>query len=324
MTTTTLTDRYIDAAMRTVPEPQRPDLAAELRASIADQIDARVAAGEDPAASERAVLTALGDPEVLAAGYTDRPLQLIGPRYFLDWWRLLKLLLAIVLPCAAFGVALGQTLSGASFGELVGSVVVTLIQVTVNLGFWTVLVFAIVERTVQRRTDMGLGEWSLDRLPEPRPRGAGFGDMVGQLVFLVLGAGLVLWDLSIGFVPTERGLSFFDPGLWPAWFAGFVVLAVAEAVLTIVVYLVGRWTPALAVVNLVLNVVFAAAAVWLLTQGRLLNAEFFPTIIGEGGDDVAGILAVIIGFGIVAIAAWDTVDAFLKARQGRGGAMLGR
>ena len=63
-------------------------------------------------AAERAVLTDLGDPDKLAAGYTDRPLHLIGPRYYLDWWRLLKLLLWIVLPCAAFGVALGQTLAG--------------------------------------------------------------------------------------------------------------------------------------------------------------------------------------------------------------------
>ena len=48
MNTSTLTDRYIDAAMRTVPEKQRADLAAELRASIDDQIDARVESGRAP------------------------------------------------------------------------------------------------------------------------------------------------------------------------------------------------------------------------------------------------------------------------------------
>ena len=41
MNTTSLTDRYVDAAMRTVPEKQRHDLGAELRASIDDQIDAQ-------------------------------------------------------------------------------------------------------------------------------------------------------------------------------------------------------------------------------------------------------------------------------------------
>ena len=34
MTTTSLTERYVSAAMRTVPEKQRGDLGAELRASI--------------------------------------------------------------------------------------------------------------------------------------------------------------------------------------------------------------------------------------------------------------------------------------------------
>ncbi|MEV8271939.1 permease prefix domain 1-containing protein [Microbacterium sp. NPDC077184] len=324
MTEVTLTDRYIDATVRSVPERQRDDLSAELRSSIADQIEARVEGGVDPAEAERAVLTALGDPDRLAAEYADRPAFLIGPRYFFSWWRLLKLLLAIVLPCAALGVALAQTLSGAAFGEIVGSVVVTLLQVTVHLGFWTVLVFALFERTVPRPADAGFGEWTLDRLPEPHQRGAGFGDMVGQLVFLALGVGLVLWDLAIGFVPSERGLSFLDPGLWPTWFIGLVVLAVAEAALTMVVYLAGRWTAALAVVNLVLNAAFVAVAGWLLAEGRLLNAAFFPAVIGDRGGDVAGILSVIFGFGIVVVAGWDTVDAFLKARRGRGGAMLAR
>src|SRR3954464_2212709 len=114
--TTTLTDRYVSAAVRTVPEDQRSDLAAELRASIDDQVDARVEGGEPRGSAERAVLTDLGDPDKLAAGYMDRPLYLIGPRYFLDWWRLLKLLLWIVLPCAAFGIALGQTIAGEPFG----------------------------------------------------------------------------------------------------------------------------------------------------------------------------------------------------------------
>ena len=60
---TNLIDRYVDAAMRTVPDKQRADLAAELRASIEDQVDARVTEGEERDAAEREVLTALGDPE---------------------------------------------------------------------------------------------------------------------------------------------------------------------------------------------------------------------------------------------------------------------
>ena len=83
--------------MRSVPDKQRDDLAAELRASIADDIDARIDAGEPAADAERAVLSELGDPDKLGAGYAERPLWLIGPRYYLQWRRLVTLLLWVNL-----------------------------------------------------------------------------------------------------------------------------------------------------------------------------------------------------------------------------------
>lgn len=320
MDTTTLTDRYVAAAMRTVPEKQRDDLGAELRASIADQVDGRTENGEDRAAAERAVLTELGDPDMLAAGYTDRPLHLIGPKYYLDWWRLLKLLLWIVLPAAAFGIALAQTLDGQSIGPIIGNVLATLISVAVHLCFWTTLVFVIVERTGADRKEFGT--WTVDQLPEPRPRGVGFGDMIATLVFLAVGAGAVIWDLTIGFVPafvTGSGepLSFLNPGLWPWWIAGLFVLMALEATLAVVVYLVGRWTPALAVANAVLALAFAVPALILLSQGQLLNPEFFPAVVVEDGAEVAAIVSTVFGFGIAILAIWDIVDVIRKTIRSR-------
>jgi hypothetical protein len=318
-TATTLTDRYVYAAMRTVPEAQRADLGAELRGSIDDQVEARVAEGEAPSAAERAVLTDLGDPDKLAAGYTERPLYLIGPAYFLDWWRLLKLLLWIVLPSAAFGITLAQVLAGAdSVGVVIGTVIPVLLSVTVHLGFWTVLVFAIVERSTKGERRTPLTPWTVDQLPEPSSRGAGFGDMVGSLVFLAAGAGAILWDLFVGFVPTEPGLSFLNPGLWPnAIFILFGLMAL-EAGLAIAVYAVRRWTIGLAIVNGLLNLAIAVPAVWLLMQGELINPEYFPTIIeGGSGAEVQTIVTVIVGFVIVGAAGWDTIDASLKAVRAR-------
>jgi hypothetical protein len=323
-TTATLTDRYIDAAMRTVPEKQRSDLSAELRASIDDQIDARADAGEPRDAAERAVLTELGDPDKLAARYTDRPLHLIGPRYYLEWWRLLKLLLWIVPACAAFGIALGQALSGASLGEVIGSTVVGVMGVVIHLFFWVTVVFAILERNpgksgLERSAltkDGPWSPWTLEQLPQPRESGARLPDLIASLVFLVLGAAAILWDLLVGFVPGSD-LSFLSPGLWPGWVAGLFVLMALEAILAYVVYRVGRWTFPLAVANAVLAVAIAVPAIWLLTQGQLLNPEFFPTLVPDDGAEVSQIIAIITGFGIAFIALWDIIDAFLKARRAR-------
>jgi len=320
MDTTTLTDRYVAAAVRSVPENQREDLAAELRVSIDDQIDARVEQGEAPDAAERAVLTDLGDPDKLAAGYTDRPLHLIGPRYYLDWWRLLKLLLWIVLPFAAFGVALGLTIAGDTFGEIVGTIAVVLITTTVHLFFWTTLVFAIVERSSAHGGKPLTAPWTVDQLPEPRERGVRFGDMIGSLVWLVIAAGAIVWDQTIGFGGWGVDAApFLYPGLWPWWIAGLFVLMAIEAGIRVIAYLVGRWTIPLAVANALVGLAVAVPAIILLVNGQLINPEFFPSVIADQSSaaEVTVIVGILTGFGIAGITLWDIVDVFLKARRAR-------
>ena len=319
-TSPTLTDRYVDAAMRTVPEPQRDDLAAELRASIDDQVEARVESGEPRDDAERAVLTELGDPDILAARYIDRPLWLIGPRYYLTWWRLTKLLWAIVPVCAAFAVALAQMIAGSGFGEVIAAVVSITLSVVVHIGFWTTLVFFVVERST-RSADVGLvGRWSPDDLPEPRQRGAGLSDLVASLVFLAIAAGAILWDRFVGLAyTTETGwMPFLDPGLWPWWIGALFVVMVFEALLAVSVYAKGRWDVGSATVNLFLNLTIAGGALWLLSQQQLINPEFFPAVIpADSAEIVTTVIRMIFGFGVVAIAAWDSVDAYLKARRAR-------
>lgn len=316
----TLTDRYVAAAMRSVPEKQRPDLAAELRASIDDQLEARVAAGEPHDAAERAVLTDLGDPDRLAADYTDRPLYLIGPRYYLTWWRLTKLLWAIVPACVAVAVALGQTLAGESVGGIIGSVVSAIITVVAHVGFWTTLVFFIVERSAKGGDAEFVRPWTLDDLPEPKHSGAGLADMVASLIMLAAVAGAVVWDHFFGFVyfAGEGWTPFLAAGLWPGWVTFLFVLLALEAVLAIRVYVRGRWEASTAVANVVLNVAVTIPAIWLLREQRLLNPDIFPALIPGNGETVATVVAVLFGVGVVGIAVWDSIDGFLKARRAAG------
>jgi len=314
----TFTDRYVHAVTRTLPEQQRGDVADELRASIADQIEDRLEAGAEADAAERDVLNALGDPDVLAAGYADRPLHLIGPRYFLEWRRLLKLLLVIVVPLAAFGVALGQTLAGAPIGAIIGSTIGVGLSVAVHLAFWTTLVFAVVERSDDAKTAMT--PWTVDRLPAENPyTGARGIDMIVSVVFLAVAAIAFVWDQLVGLVYLQgEWVSFLSRDLWPWWATGLLIAMAAEAVLQIVVFLRRRWTYALAAVNTVLNVVVAVPALWLLSQRELLSPDFWLTVIPHGeGEKVFGILSLLTGIAIIGIAAWDTVDSFLKARRSR-------
>src|SRR5215212_5190286 len=76
------TERYLAAALRSIPAAKRADVEQELRSSIEDGIEERIAAGADGATAERAVLESLGDPSLLAAAYTGKPNYLIGPELF--------------------------------------------------------------------------------------------------------------------------------------------------------------------------------------------------------------------------------------------------
>lgn len=316
-----LTDRYIDAVVRTVPDKQREDVAAELRASIADQVDARIEAGESVEEAERAVLTGLGDPDELAASYSERQLYLIGPRWYLTWWRLLKLLLWVVPLCVGIAVALGQVLSGAPPGGIIGSAIGTAISVIAHVAFWTTLVFAILDRTTSPK-DAGLPPWSLDRLPVPRPKGAGLADMLASVIMSVLFIAVVLADRITGtayIADAGAGgahwVHVLDPDLWPWWIIALILLQLGEMAIAITVYRSRGWSYTIATVNAVLAALFAAGTLWLISQERLINPELISELTGLGGQDLPVVIPAIIAFVVVGIAIWDAIDGFLKARR---------
>lgn len=313
-----LTDRYVGAALRTVPERQRADIEAELRGSIADAIDARTDAGENGAEAEREVLTDLGDPDRLAAGFAGRPSYLIGPEHYFTYRRLMTVLLFTVVPIVAVVVTLAQVLAGADFGEVVLSFWTTAINLTVHIGFWTTLVFYAIDRY----GGMESPEWTLDNLPTATETGdVKLGEMIATVSFLTLViAGLVL-TRSLSPVTDAEGspVPFFDPELWSFWMPYFIVVLGIEIVFEVVKFRVGRWTWSLASVNLGLNLLFAGPAIYLLATNQVLNPDFF-TEIGWGTEPVASdtlIRVVIASIALVAIL--DVYSGFRKAWQRRRG-----
>lgn len=310
----TLTDRYVAATLRSVPASQHADIEQELRASVADAIEARVEAGVDPAEAETAVLDDLGDPGRLAAGLVDRPLYLIGPELFLVWWRLLKALLWVALIPGAIVLTV-DLVDGEAVGTAIASGLGTAISVAIGIAFWTTLVFAVLERTGARSAEL-TGPWTVDRLPAERaPRAVSLGDTVASVGLLVLAAAALLLQQSIAWfrAPDGATIPVLHPDLWPAWIAVLVVIIAVEIVLTIVTYARGRWTVGLAVVNTVTGALFAGAVVWLASADRLVNPAFLEA---SGGDSLSWLSNAIIAVTVV-IAVWDVVDVWIKALRGR-------
>lgn len=316
-TTATLTERYISATIRSLGPSAQGDVRAELEASIADAIEARLGQGETRTEAERAVLTELGDPGILAAGYAERPLHLIGPRFYLAWWRLLKLLLIIVPVSAVGGVALGQVLSDAPVGEVIGSAVVAGLGAIVHVAFWVTLVFVILERT---ESSSALPDWDLDQLPEATDTGTSRRELIASLVSLLLGVGAVIWDATRGFFPTGGDpISILSPGLWPWGVTVFFALIATETLLAVGVYARRRWTVRLAVVNTALAIAFAVWSITLLARGDLINPEFLAFAFTGNGveDDTMRILGIITAACLVAFPAWDIIDGWVKTYRAR-------
>lgn len=310
--TATLTDRYVYAVARSLPETRRDDVERELRATIADDVDARVDGGATPATAERAALDALGDPARLVAGYLDRPLHLIGPRYYLAWVRLLRLLMIIVLPLAAAGSVIGHLLGGTPPGAIFGTTVGLVITVTVHLAFWTAFVFWLMERTEQRTK---VDSWTLDALPTPPVKGAPpFSETIATIAFLVVFAvaivGQQFWS---GFVDADGAvIPVLAPSLWAWAIPALLALIAAEIGFAVWLSKAARWTTAHVVVNIVLALGGAALVLFLITGPGLYNPEWFAQFGADDEIDPRHVANIVTAVAAIGIALWDSVEGVVK------------
>lgn len=312
-----LTERYVHAATRSLPEDQRADVAEELRASITDRVESlRAERGPSAEEAERMALEELGDPDRLAAGYTGRRLGLIGPELYPQYVRVLKAILVTVVPILTAVIALVEAVDGASVGAIVGRAVWMAFTVALHVAFWVTLTFAIVERSAsdRERLERSVGAtWSPEQLPDlPRGSRASLGEACTNIVWLGILAAAIVWQQVAS--PLGDSIPVLDPDLWSFWLPLILALLAAEAVLEIVKYRAGgEWTVRFATVNTVLGAVFAAPVIYLAATDRLLNPAAVAEIQqGWAGFD-PGVAHTVILVSALVIWAWDSVEGWRKA-----------
>ncbi|MEU4474692.1 permease prefix domain 1-containing protein [Micromonospora sp. NPDC023888] len=310
----TLTNRYLAATLRSVPAQRRDEIATELRASIDDMIEGRTDGGADPATAEREVLTELGNPDLLAARYADRRLQLIGPTYYLVWLRLLKLLLSFIPALVGTVVAVVAAFSGKGFGAI-GTGLVVALHVTVHICFWLTLVIALIERS---QSSVDLPEWSLDDLPDaPVRQGIPLADTIASVVMLVVTIAYLPFQHYQSWVRATDGdnIPILDPALWSFWLPALIVVLVASVVFEIVKYRIGRWTWALFGTKVLLNLAFSVPLVWLALSDHLLNPALGLRLTWLAEADTRNAIGLAIALGAAVVVVWDLVDTALKTRR---------
>ena len=301
--TTTLTQRYITATTKNLGAASESDVRDELEGSIADAIDARVEQGIERADAERTVLTELGDPALLAAGYADRSLHLIGPRHYLTWLRLLVILLATVPPITFISAALVESFSNDSIGEIIAAGITMGLSVAVHVAFWVTVLFAVLERLGATTR----GRWNVDRLRDYPRSNVDRASSVASLAGLTLLAVAVCWDSFAGFARLDaEPIAILNPDLWPWAISGLFTLIAAQAVLAVRILTVDRWTARMAIVNTILAILFISLIATLLGRGELINPELVLAAIDAGASmDIVRVLALVAGLATVGFASWS-------------------
>lgn len=311
---TTLTDRYVWAVLRAVPQAKRAELEPEIRALVADAAEAH-AGHASPEAAERVALTELGDPDALAAQYMDTTRFLIGPRLYPEWERLLRLLLPIVVPIAGIAVGAVGWVSGKPVGEAIVSGLGVAFNVAVQLAFWFTLVFAIAERTGSAVAPLTGQPWSPDQLPEiPAPDRMSLGEAIATIAFGVFVLVAIVWvQLASPIVIDGTAYPLFDPTTWSWWVWYVVALTIGEIVFAAALYLRGRWTWGFATVNAALGAALAIPAVYLISENLLFNDELVAAIDAQTTSDWFTVTMTITVLVIVLVTVIDAIDGFRKA-----------
>lgn len=316
---TSLTDRYIAATLIGVPEGQRNDVERELRASIADAVDAAVDGGIEASAAERQALLELGDPAKLSASYAERPLYLIGPEYFLPWRRLLIVLLS-VLPAfvAVVNFLLRSALASEPSGiadALVDAIVLAL-AVAVQVAFWVTAAFAALERVPNRYR---FGTWTPDSLPDPTAKQSR-SDSVATIVFAGLVIAALVWQQFATVASTESGPvddPFLAPTLWSFWLPVLILVLVGQIVVGVLRLRASARSWGLDVAKLVLDVAFPLIVLFLAARGMLVNPAFLRQFDSAPMPLNGGVIDLFVALGAAVVIVITLIDFAVKAVRAR-------
>lgn len=326
-------DLYIQEVTRRLPEKSREDIALELRSTIEDMLP------DDYTEEEvKPVLEKLGSPAILASGYLDRPMHLIGPRYFDIYINLLK----IILPIAAV-ISLISSIANTIISYSGEEAVLNVLLDTIGLGIWAILsagiqvffwltvVFAIIERTDHKNSQIPLTtcfkEWTPEDLYTipyiPKEKAIPKVEVFLGLLWTAIWASVYFNAASLlgVYEKGDNGLEFvmstFNQEVLLSYWPLVVIVIGLEIAAAFYKLLKGQWTREIAVLNTVMHGVSSIVFIIIISNHQLFNPAFvtyMTDLFSITGDvDAWFIWGVIVTF--LLFAAIDIYQGFRKANK---------
>ncbi|MGZ7149148.1 HAAS signaling domain-containing protein [Bacillus sp. BC08] len=328
-----LIDIYVEEVAKRLPEKNRDDIILELRSTIEDMLPDDYSEND-----EKRVLEKLGSPVSLANGYLDRPMHLIGPRYFDVYTTLLKMIIPIAAVIALIAMV-AENFVGYN-GEqavlnvilnLVGKGIGEIIEVGLHVFFWLTLVFAILERTDKDKGTQplttSLKKWTPDDLKNtsyvPKKKSISKFEVFGGLMWTAIWGTLYFYANHLVGVyhGTESGLKFVAPAFnqdvllqyWPI----VVMMMVFEISISLYKLVQGQWTKKLAIGNAILQIAGTIVFIVIVVNPHLFNEGFIPYVANVFTTSPEEFKRWLMGGGIIIYiisAVLNIFDGFRKAR----------
>ncbi|HDX9650784.1 hypothetical protein COL68_17685 [Bacillus wiedmannii] len=327
-----LIDIYVEEVAKRLPEKNREDIILELRSTIEDMLPDDY--NED---DEKRVLEKLGSPVSLANGYLDRPMYLIGPRYFDVYTTLLKMIIPIAAVIALIAMVAenfvgydGEQAVLNVILNLIGKGIGEIIEVGLHVFFWLTLVFAILERTDKDKgtepLTTSLKKWTADDLKNisyiPKKKAISKFEVFGGLMWTAIWATLYFYaNHLVGvYSGTGSGLKFVAPTFnqdvllqyWPI----VVMIIVFEIAISLYKLVQGQWTKRLAIGNTILQIAGTIVFIIIVVNPHIFTDGFITFVANVFTISLEELKKWLIGGGIliyVLSAALNIYDGFRKA-----------
>ncbi|MER2007700.1 MAG: hypothetical protein ABS939_09635 [Psychrobacillus sp.] len=324
---------YIQEVTRRLPEKMRSDIALELRSTIEDMLPEKY--NEEDV---KDVLNQLGNPSVLANGYKDQPMHLIGPRYFDVYVSLLKMIVPIAAFIALITVITEHIIVYSGEGAILNSVLAiigegiwTMIAVGIHVFFWLTIIFAMIDRVEKDKEphplNSSLKKWTADDLENipyiPKKKAISKFEVFGSLLWTAIWATLYFYaNKLVGVYEGEGGrLEFMIPALNEEVLQKFLPIVVIiiglEIGFALYKLLKQQWTKKMAIFNTIFEIAVTIIFIIILVNPNLMN-EAFVIYMGDIFEITKSQFTMWIvngAIGIFIISAAITVyDGFKKAR----------
>ncbi|WGP05138.1 hypothetical protein QFE97_13615 [Bacillus subtilis] len=319
-----LTEIYVDNVTRHLPEDSRPDIAAEITATIDDMVDARLGEDADPspdhtAAIEREVLEELGDPVALSREYSNSPQHLIGPNsYPLYIWSLRWVLPIVGLFAVLTNVVATIAVSpNAQIGEIIGKTAGNTVIALLTAFAAITIIIGLGDRGMDGGASESLrkrqpGTWSVDDLDQRDSHGKQIRAEAGLgLVFLAALATLPFIPTSLFYVGhLNDGEPFINPDLGVGWLVGYWAFLALMAAVEIIKFTTASAKPTVALIGGIIDVAMAV----FLTIALLTQPVLHPELTNTANADIQQIITAI---AIWIITIWDQVSTWRIYRSRR-------